>query len=115
MNLSTFLKLELKNFLSGTAVIAAVLCLCLAGIYAMFHGKSMIDKQKAIIAQIPEFQAEHTAKQIELNKADLGNLLYYHQFSTIHEPSSWAAFSIGQRDINPFNVKVKMSKLLRFH
>lgn len=111
MNLSTFLKLELKNFLSGTAVIVAVLCLCLAGIYAMFHGKSIIDKQQAIIEKIPEFQAEHTAKQIELNKADLGNLLYYHQFSTIHEPSSWAAFSIGQRDVNPFNVKVTMLTL----
>jgi ABC-2 type transport system permease protein len=111
MNLSTFLKLELKNFLSGTAVVVAVGCLCLAGIYAMFHGKSVIDKQRAIIEKIPEFQAEHTAKQIELNKADLGNLLYYHQFSTIHEPSSWAAFSIGQRDVNPFNVKVKMLTL----
>lgn len=111
MNLSTFLKLELKNFLSGTAVIVAVLCLCLAGVYAMFHGKSVMDKQQVIIAQIPEFQAEHTKKQIELNKADLGNLLYYHQFSTIHEPSSWAAFSIGQRDVNPFNVKVKMLTL----
>ncbi len=111
MNLSTFLKLEIKNFLSGKAVIAAGLFFILAGFYAMFHGKSVIDKQRAIIAEIPRFQAEHAAKQIELNKADLGNLLYYLQHGTVHEPSAWAAFSIGQRDVNPFSVKVKMLTL----
>ncbi len=111
MNLSTFLKLELKNFLGGKAVMAAVLCFALAGIYGMFHGKNLIEKQKAIIAQIPEFQAEHTKKQLELNKADFGNFLYFHQFSTVHQPTDWAAFSIGQRDVNPFNVKVTMLTL----
>lgn len=111
MNLPTFLKLEIKNFLSGKAVVAAVLFFVAAGVYAMFHGKSAIDKQRAIIAEIPQFQTEHTAKQIELNRADLGNLLYYLQHSTVHLPSSWAAFSVGQRDVNPFNVKVRMLTL----
>ena len=111
MNLSTFLRLEVKNFLSDKAVIVAVLCLCLAGTYAMYHGKDTIGKQKEVIAQIPKFQTEHTEKLLELQKDDLGNLLYYHQFSTVHQPSNWAAFSIGQRDVNPFNVKVTMLTL----
>lgn len=111
MNLTTFLKLELKNFLSGKTVIISVLCLFLAGVYGMYHGKNVIDKQQSIIAQVPEFQAEHFKKQYELNKAEVGNLLYYLQHSTIHQPSSWAAFSIGQRDVNPFNVKVTMLTL----
>ncbi|MEK7723891.1 MAG: DUF3526 domain-containing protein [Acidobacteriota bacterium] len=111
MNLQTFLKLELKNFLSDKAVIVAIAFLLIAGGYAIFHGKNVIEKQKAIIAQIPEFQAEHFKKQYELNKTELGNFLYYLQHSTIHEPSGWAAFSIGQRDVNPFNVKVTMLTL----
>ncbi len=111
MNLQTFLKLELKNFVSGKAVIMAVLCLLLAGVYAIFYGNSVINKQESIIEKVPEFQAEHTKKQIKLNNDDLGNLLYYHQFSTVHQPSNWAAFSIGQRDVNPFNVKVTMLTL----
>lgn len=111
MQLSKFLRLELKNFLSGKSVIIAVLFLLLAGAYGLFHGKSVIDKQKQIIAKIPEFQSDHFKKQYELNKADLGNLLYYLQHSTIHHPSNWAAFSIGQRDVNPFNVKVTMLTL----
>ncbi len=111
MNLSTFLKLELKNFLGERAVVIAVLCLVLAGGYAMFHGKNVIEKQQTIIAQIPEMEAEHFAKQLELNKDDLGNALYYLQFGTIHQPTTWAAFSIGQRDVNPYNIKVKMLTL----
>lgn len=111
MHLSTFLKLEIKNFHSDKAVIVAILFLLIAGGYAIFHGKNVIEKQKAIIAQIPEFQSDHFKKQYELNKSDLGNLLYYLQHSTIHDPSSWAGFSIGQRDVNPFNVKVTMLTL----
>ncbi len=111
MNLQTFLKLELKNFVSGKTVLVAVLCLLLASGYAMFYGKNVIEKQQAIIAEIPKFQAEHFKKQVELNKDDFGNMLYYLQHSTVHEPSSWAAFSIGQRDVNPYNIKVKMLTL----
>lgn len=111
MNTKTFLKLEIKNFLSGKAVIAAALFFILGSGYAIFHGASVIDSQRKVIAEIPASDAEHVAKQIELNRADLGNLLYYLQKSAVHEPSSWAWFSIGQRDVNPFQVKVKMLTL----
>lgn len=111
MNLPTFLRLELKNFLSGKAVILAIACLVLASGYAIFHGRNVIEKQKAIIAQLPAFEAEHFKKQYELSKADLGNLLYYLKHGTVHQPSSWAAFSIGQRDVNPFDVNVTMLTL----
>ncbi len=111
MNISIFLKLELKNFLNGKAVILAIICLLAAGGYAIFHGKNVIEKQTASIAQIPEFEAEYFEKQYDRNQADLGNLLYYLKHGTIHQPSSWAAFSIGQRDVNPFNVKVTMLTL----
>ncbi len=74
-------------------------------------GRRLLNNQAEIITQVPKFQAEHFDKQLELNKDDLGNALYYLQHSTIHEPSSWAAFSIGQRDVNPFIVKVSMLTL----
>jgi ABC-2 type transport system permease protein len=111
MILNKFLKLEIKNFLSDKTVIVAVVCLFLAGSYAMFQGKNVIEKQKAVIAQISAFQTEHLEKQLKLNKDDLGNLLYYLQLSTVNQPSSWATFSIGQRDVNPYNIKVKMLTL----
>lgn len=87
MNTKTFLKLELKNFLSERVVVVAVLFLMLAGVYAMFHGRSVIDRQKSVIAEVPAAQTEHLKKQLELQKADLGNLLYYLQHSTVDAPS----------------------------
>lgn len=111
MNTKKILKLEIKNFLSGRAVIAAALFFLLGSAYAIFHGASVIDSQREVIAEIPASEAEHVAKQIELNRADLGNLLYYLQKSAVHEPASWAWFSVGQRDVNPFQVKVKMLTL----
>lgn len=111
MNLSTFLRLELKNLFGGKAVVAAIACIVLASGYAVFHGRTVVEKQKEIIAQLPEFEAEHFKKQYELNKADLGNLLYYLKHGTVHLPTSWSGFSIGQRDVNPFDVKVTMLTL----
>lgn len=111
MKLQTFLKLELKNFLGEKAVVAAIIFIFAAGFYAIYHGKNVIEKQKTLIAQIPDFEAEHFKKQYELGKDDLGNMLYYLKHGTIHQPSAWAAFSIGQRDVNPYNVKVTMLTL----
>jgi ABC-2 type transport system permease protein len=111
MNFSTLFRLELKNFLGSRAALAAFLCLLVAGGYAMYHGKTVIDRQRAIIEQIPALQAEHIEKQLALSTGDLGNVLYYLQFSTVHEPSRWAAFSVGQRDVNPYNIKVRMLTL----
>ena len=111
MKLKTFLRLELKNFLASRAAVLALFALIAAGGYAGFHGKTVLEKQRAIIAQIPSYQAAHFEKQLALNKGEIGNALYYLQFSTVHEPSAWAAFAIGQRDVNPYNVKVRMLAL----
>ena len=37
--------------------------------------------------------------------------LYYHIYFTAHEPAEWTAFSIGQRDVNPYNIKVNLLTL----
>lgn len=111
MKLGSFLKLELKNFLGARIAAYSLLAFLLAGAFSAIYSNSLIEKQKAILAEIPGHQSDHLSKQLELNKADLGNLLYYLQFSAAHQPSSWAGFSIGQRDVNPYNLKVRMLAL----
>lgn len=112
MNLKTFLKLELKNFLSSRAAVIAFLCVFLAGAYGTFYGGNVIEKQRRVINDLPALQAEHTAKLLGYkNDAEIADLLYYLTFNTIDAPSDWAGVSIGQRDVNPFNVKVRMLAL----
>lgn len=112
MNFITFLKLELKNFLSGRAVALSFLCVLLAGAYGAFHGARVIERQREVISELPALQAEHTERLLGYKKgADLADVLYYLTFNTVDEPSSWAAVSVGQRDVNPYNVKVRMLAL----
>jgi ABC-2 type transport system permease protein len=112
MNWLRFLRLELKNFLAGRAVIAGLLVIFLAGLYAIEHGRRVIAAQQQIIAQTPAMQREHLAKMLAQHATpDPLNTLYYLNHFTTHEPSSYAPLSIGLRDVNPFNLKVRMLTL----
>lgn len=112
MNLKTFLKLELKNFFGTRHVIIAFFCVFLAGAYAVYHGGGIVEKQRRVIAASPALEAEHTAKMLGYKKdSEIADLLYYLTFSTVDAPSEWAALAVGQRDVNPYNVKVRMLAL----
>lgn len=112
MNWPRLLQLELKNFLAGRAVPAGLLVMFLAGLYAIEHGRRVIAAQQAVIAATPQMQREHLEKMVALHATpDPLNTLYYLNHFTTHEPSSYAPISIGLRDVNPFNLKVRMLTL----
>lgn len=105
-------KLELKNFLAGRAVILGLIFILLAGFYGMFYGANVIAGQQKVINELPEIQAAHIVQNIKAHPAfGLGDVLYYLELQTAHLPSSWAAFSLGQRDVNSYNVKIRMLTL----
>ncbi|WP_221392737.1 DUF3526 domain-containing protein [Dyadobacter sp. NIV53] len=101
--------LEAKNFLLGKTVLWGALSLMLFGIYGFYHGDNMISRQEQIISRIPAVQHDHL-KNITMHGhgKSVGTTAYYPFFYTANPPSGWAKFSIGQRDINPFNLKVKI-------
>ncbi|MBL8169017.1 MAG: ABC transporter permease subunit, partial [Acidobacteria bacterium] len=112
MNWPRLLQLELKNFLAGRAVMAGLLVMFLAGLYAIEHGHRVIAAQQNVIAQTPAMQREHLEKMVAQHATpDPLNTLYYLNFFTTHEPSRYAPLSIGLRDVNPFNLKVRMLTL----
>jgi len=103
------LRLEVKNFLLGKTVLWGFLSLMAFGLYGFFHGYSVINRQEQILKKIPYVQAEHIQTIVEHGKGKtVGSTAYYPFFYTTNPPSPWAKFSIGQRDVNPFNLKVKM-------
>lgn len=112
MNWTRFLQLELKNFLAGRAVMTGLLVIFLAGLYAIEHGRRIIAAQQQIIAATPQMQTEHLDKMLAQHATpDPLNTLYYLNHFTTHEPSRYAPLSIGLRDVNPFNLKVRMLTL----
>ncbi|SEI37135.1 ABC-2 type transport system permease protein [Dyadobacter koreensis] len=101
--------LEVKNFLLGNTVLWGFVSLMLFGLYGFFHGNNVIERQEQILAKIPSVQTAHIQTVVEHGKGKtVGSTAYYPFFYTTNPPSPWAKFSIGQRDVNPFNLKVKM-------
>ncbi|MGI8467437.1 MAG: ABC transporter permease [Pyrinomonadaceae bacterium] len=103
---------NLKNFLAVRAMIAGIICILLAGFYGMFYGKNVIDGQRKVISELPQIQAAHVKQNLSAHSAfGLGDVLFYLELQTAHLPSDWAAFSLGQRDVNSYSVKVRLLTL----
>jgi ABC-2 type transport system permease protein len=103
------LYLEAKNFLIGGTVWMGVAAIFLFGMYGFYYGSQLIEDQQTTIDSVAEVQKRHLDQVIEHGHGKAaGSTAYYPFFYTYHSPSSWASFSIGQRDVNPFTLKVKM-------
>lgn len=113
MKITRLLRLELENFLAGRAVAAGLVVIFLAGLYAIEHGRRVIATQQRVIAATPQMQREHLEKMLAQHDASdgPGNALYYLNFFTTHEPSQYAPLSVGLRDVQPFNLKVRVLTL----
>ncbi len=107
--------LELKNFLAGRGVAAALALICAAGMVAIEHGRRTIAGQEAILAASPQTESAHLDKLLRLHSASLatspGEILYYRNFFTRREPSQYAPVALGLRDVTPFNLKVRILAL----
>jgi ABC-2 type transport system permease protein len=101
--------LEAKNFLLGKTVLIGAVSLVLFGIYGFYHGNQVISRQQKTIHSVPGVQKNHLEQIVEHGKGKpVGTTAYYPFFYTANPASPWAKFSIGQRDVNPFTLKVKM-------
>jgi len=103
------LLLEFKNFLLGKTVLSGAISLLLIGFYSFYHGSQVIGRQQQTIASVPSVQEHHLQQIVEHGAGKVvGTTAYYPFFYTTNPASPWAKFSIGQRDVNPFTLKVKM-------
>jgi len=103
------LLLEIKNFLLGKTVLIGAISLLLFGLYSFYHGSKVIGRQQRTIASVPGVQKHHLREIVEHGTGKMvGTTAYYPFFYTTNPASPWAKFSIGQRDVNPFTLKVKM-------
>jgi ABC-2 type transport system permease protein len=87
--------------------------LLIAGLIGLSYGRAVIDRQRQAVAEAPQRQAEdHRAVLAPLPRnANAGDQLFYLFFHTVREPSAWAAVAIGQRDVQPFNLKIRLLAL----
>jgi ABC-2 type transport system permease protein len=84
-----------------------------AGLFGLLHGHTVIERQQATLAAAPALESEqHRAVLGHVPpSAPAGDQLYYLFFHTAHVPAVWAPFSIGLRDIQPYNLKIRLLAL----
>lgn len=111
--MSRLILLELKLLLRGWTAVLGVALIVAAGLFAIAHGRTVIARQEAAIARSPALQAEEQRAILDPQPrgAPAGDQLYYLSFHTVREPSRWAPVAVGQRDIQPFNLKVRILAL----
>jgi ABC-2 type transport system permease protein len=101
--------LESKQFLRNRITWLGFSIIISIGIYSILQGKDIINQQIKVIEQVEEIQAKQMETHLNHHSDhEIGTLLYYQFFHTKNEPTVWAAFSVGQRDINPYTLKVRM-------
>jgi len=106
-------RLELRLLLRGGPVPAGLAILVVAGVLAIAHGRTVIGRQLDTLERRADAQAtEHRRVFDPLPaSANAGDQLYYLAYHTARMPSSWAALVIGQRDVHPFNLKIRLHAL----
>ncbi|MEJ8802081.1 ABC transporter permease [Pontibacter sp. H249] len=107
------IKYEWLNFRADKGLLILTLLTLFSGLYGIYYGTTEIARQQENIAALDVL----TEKNIEELKAkypdgtDAGDIGYYHSTFAVNHPDSWASLSLGQRDVNPYYIKLRLLNL----
>ncbi|MFT2009794.1 ABC transporter permease [Pontibacter sp. 13R65] len=112
-NFRILIKFEWFNFRADKGLLILTMLTLFAGIYGIYYGTTEIERQRENIKTLDVLTAQNVEemKQKFPGDADAGDIGYYHSTYAIHNPDSWASLSLGQRDINPYYIKLRLLNL----
>jgi ABC-2 type transport system permease protein len=110
MNIPLLIRLECKRSFSGPGAPLSLVLLALAGLLALANGSRVIQTQEANIASAPQLEQQaHT--RILARHPDTGDALYHLPWFTAHAPSPLAPLALGLREVQPYQLRVRMLTL----
>ncbi len=107
------IKYEWINFRADKGLLILTLFTLLAGLYGIYYGTTEIDRQRRNIAALDSI-TEHNIEEMKAKypgEADAGDIGYYHSTFAVNHPDTWASLSMGQRDVNPYYIKLRLLNL----
>jgi ABC-2 type transport system permease protein len=107
------IKHEWLNFRADKGLLILTLLTLFAGLYGIYYGTTEIERQRENIAALNEL-TEHNVEEMKEKfpgDADAGDIGYYHSTFAVNHPGSWASLSMGQRDVNPYYIKLRLLNL----
>ncbi|RNI28305.1 DUF3526 domain-containing protein [Rufibacter immobilis] len=107
------IKYEWLNFRADKGLLILVTLTLLAGLYGIYYGTTEVERQRQNLAGLQKL-TEHNVEEMKAKYpagADAGDIGYYHSTFAVHHPDSWAALALGQRDVNPYYIKLRLLNL----
>ncbi|GAB3816909.1 ABC transporter permease [Pontibacter rugosus] len=107
------IKYEWLNFRADKGLLILTTLILVAGLYGIYYGTTAIERQRENIAAL-DVLTEHNVEEMKLKfpgEADAGDIGYYHSTYAVNYPDSWASLSMGQRDVNPIYIKLRLLNL----
>ncbi|WP_316734674.1 ABC transporter permease [Pedobacter aquatilis] len=108
--LRTLIYFEWLNFKAEKGLMLFMLVIFSAGLYGIFSGHSQITAERKRIAALDGLYQDNIKemKSKYPDSADAGDIGYYHSVYAKNKPDNWAMLSIGQRDISPSYLKIRL-------
>ncbi|MCC9137563.1 ABC transporter permease [Pontibacter silvestris] len=104
---------EWLNFKADKGLLILTTLTLFAGLYGIYYGTTEIERQRENIAAL-DVLTEHNVEEMKVKfpgEADAGDIGYYHSTFAVNHPDSWASLSMGQRDVNPYYIKLRLLNL----
>ncbi|GGF06195.1 ABC transporter permease [Hymenobacter cavernae] len=101
---------EWRHFKAARGLVLLTSLVLLVGLYGIYYGTTEIGRQRQHLAELPAL-AHHNVEELKTKfpePADAGEIGYYHTTFAVHHPTPWASLSLGQRDVNPYYVKLRL-------
>lgn len=106
----TLIYFEWLNFRSERSMLLFAILIFFAGLYGIYSGNNLINNQKLKLEALDTLYQENIAemKHKYPTGADAGDIGYYHSAFAKNLPDNWAKLSIGQRDVAPSYLKLRL-------
>lgn len=105
-------KLELRQIASSRLALGAIVLLAFLSALSVWTGLQAVQEQRATLERIAAVHArDHAAiaaRQLKKGEAAAGSVGYYVPHLTVNPPSPLAFLAIGQRDLQPSALRVRL-------
>jgi ABC-2 type transport system permease protein len=101
---------EYLHFKAARGLLLLTGLLLAAGLYGIYYGTAEVARQRQHLAELPAL-GRHQVAELQAKfpgPADAGEVGYYHHNYALHHPTAWAGLALGQRDVNPYYLKLRL-------
>ncbi len=107
---SILLHYEWRHFRAARGLVLLTSLLLVVGLYGIYYGTTEVARQRRHLAELPALtrHSEAELRRKFAGPADAGEIGYYHYTFARHQPSPWASLALGQRDVNPYYLKLRL-------